>query len=131
VNLYSEENQLTGGHLKVRTYCIAFCHDKSSSHTALSVREFLAKKCIPVLPQAPPPPDLSTCDLYLVPKLKSRVKGYHFQTLDSIQTAVTDAIKTITEADFQSCYEAWKIRWAKRVASEGCCFEGDSVDLDE
>jgi hypothetical protein len=68
-------------------------------------------------------PDLSYCDFYLFPKLKSTVKGYHFQTLDSIQNAATDAIKT--------CCEAWKIRWAKYIASDGCYFEGDSADLDE
>jgi hypothetical protein len=67
----------------------------------------------------------------LFPKLKLRVKGSHFQTLDSIQKAETDATKTLTKADFQSCYEAWKIRWAKCVASGECYFEGDSLDLDE
>jgi hypothetical protein len=77
--------------------------------TGLSVHEFLAKKCIPVLLQAPYSPDLSPCGFYMFPKLKSRVKGYHFQTLNSIQKAVTDAIKTLTEVDLQSCYEAWKI----------------------
>jgi hypothetical protein len=67
----------------------------------------------------------------LFPKLKSRVKGYHFQTLDSVQKAVTDAIKALTAADFQSCYEGWKIRWFKCVASEGCYSEGDNVFSDE
>jgi hypothetical protein len=76
-------------------------------------------------------PDLSRYDFYLFPKLKSRVEGHHFQTLDSVQKAATDAIETLTEADFQSWYEAWKIRWAKCVASEECYFEGDIVDLDE
>jgi hypothetical protein len=55
-----------------------------------------------MLPQAP-------YDFYLFPKLKSRVKGCHFQILDSVQKAVTIVIKTLAEADFQSCYEAWKI----------------------
>jgi hypothetical protein len=67
----------------------------------------------------------------LFPKLNSRVEGYHFQTLDSVQKAVTDTIKMLTEADFQSCCEAWKIHWAKGVASEGYYFEADSVDLDK
>jgi hypothetical protein len=40
-------------------------------------------------------------------------------------------MKTLTEADFESCYEVWKILWAKCVASEGCYFEGDNVDLGE
>jgi hypothetical protein len=62
---------------------------------------------------------------------KSRVKVYHFQTPCSVQKTVTDAIKTLKEADFQSCYGAWKFRWAKSVASEGRYFEGDNVDLEE
>jgi hypothetical protein len=60
----------------------------------------------------------------LCPKIKSRSKGYHFQTLDSIQKAVSDAIKTLTEADFLSCCEARKIRY-------GCYVEGDDAELDE
>jgi hypothetical protein len=60
----------------------------------------------------------------MFPELKSGIKGYHFQTLDSVQKAVTYTIKILIEADFQSCYEAWKIRWAKFVASEGCYSKG-------
>jgi hypothetical protein len=40
-------------------------------------------------------------------------------------------MKTLTEADFQSCYEAWKIRWAQCVASDGYYLEGDNLDLAE
>jgi histone-lysine N-methyltransferase SETMAR len=84
-----------------------------------------------VLLEAPYSPNLSPREFYLLPKLKSRVKGYHFLTLDSVQKSVPDSIKTLTEADLQSCYEAWKIRCAKCVASEGCYFEEDNVDLNE
>jgi hypothetical protein len=59
-------------------------------------------------PLAPYSPDLSHCDFHLFQKLKSRIKGCNLKTLESVQKAVTDAIKTLTEADFQSCYEAWK-----------------------
>jgi len=45
-------------------------HDNALAHTALSVREFLAKKNIPVLPHPPYSPDLAPCDFYLFPKLK-------------------------------------------------------------
>jgi transposase len=92
---------------------------------------FWQKKCIRMLSQALYSPDLSPYDFYFSQKLKSSVKDYHFQTLDSIQKAVTNAITTLKEADFQFCHEAWKIFWAKCVASEECYFEGDSVDLDE
>jgi hypothetical protein len=56
---------------------------------------------------------------------------YYLQTLDGVQKAATDAIKTLTEADFQSCYEEWKIRWAKCVASKRCYIQGDNTYLDE
>jgi hypothetical protein len=69
-------------------------HDNALARTALSVRKFLAKKFIPVLPQVPYSPGLTPCDFGMLPKLKSRVKGYNFQTLDGLQKAVTDAIKT-------------------------------------
>jgi hypothetical protein len=91
---------------------------------AMSVREFLAKKFILVLPQAHYSPYLSPYDLYLFPKLKSGVKSYHFQTLDSGQKVVTDAIKTITETDFQSCYEAWKIRGPSVLLQRDVIFKG-------
>jgi hypothetical protein len=61
---------------------------------------------------------------------KNRVKGYNFQTLDSVQKAITDAIKTLIKGDFQSCYKARKIHRAKYVASEECYFEVNNADLD-
>jgi hypothetical protein len=54
--------------------------NKRPAHTALSVHEFLVKKYIPMLMQAPYSPALSSCDLYLFPKINSRVKDYHFNT---------------------------------------------------
>ena len=40
-------------------------HDNAPAHTALSIREFLAKKNIPVLPHPPYSPDLALWDFYL------------------------------------------------------------------
>ena len=45
-------------------------HDNAPAHTALSIREYLAKKNIPVLPHPPYSPDLAPCDFCLFPKLK-------------------------------------------------------------
>ena len=57
------------------------CHDNVPAHNALSIREFLAKKNIPVLPHPP----YSPCDFYLFPKLKLKLKGHHFGTIETIQ----------------------------------------------
>jgi hypothetical protein len=44
-------------------------HDNAPCHAALSVRKFLAKHSIPVVPHPPYPPDLATCDFFLFPRL--------------------------------------------------------------
>jgi hypothetical protein len=63
----------------------------------------------------------------LVPKLKSRVKGNHFQTLDSVQKAVSDVIKTPKRLWPPILLWGAKIRFA----SEGYYSEGDIVNSDK
>jgi hypothetical protein len=63
-------------------------------------------------------------------KFKRLSESGSLRIVGSVQKAVTDTIKTLTDADFHCC-EAWKIQWIKRVASEGYYFEGDNVNLDE
>ncbi|GFX80028.1 putative transposase [Trichonephila clavipes] len=93
------------------------------------MNRFLAGKNIPVAPQPPYSPDLSPCDFFLFPKLKNHLKGHHFGTLESIQTAVTNQLKAIPISKFHQCYEEWKKRLQRCVASEGSYFEGDNVEL--
>ncbi|GFX98368.1 putative transposase [Trichonephila clavipes] len=86
-------------------------------------------KNIPVAPQPPYSPDLSPCDFFLFPKLKNHLKGHHFGTLENIKTAVTDQLQAIPISEFHQCYEEWKKRLQRCVASEGSYFEGDNVEL--
>jgi len=51
----------------------------------LSIWEFLVKKNIPVLPHPPYSSDLAPSDFYLFPKLKSKLKGHHFGTMENIK----------------------------------------------
>jgi len=102
-------------------------HDNAPTHTALSIREFLAKKNIPVLPHPPYRPDLAPCDFYLFPKLKSKLKVHHFGTMENIQKIVTDELNTLTENDFQYCYDQWKKLWNHFVTSQELYFEGDDL----
>ena len=96
-------------------------------HTALSIREFLAKKNIPVLPNPSYSPDLAPRDFYLFSKLKSKLKGHRFGTMENIQNIVTDELNTLTENDFQYCYDQWKKRWNHCVTSQMSYFEGDNL----
>jgi len=98
-------------------------HDNMPAHTALSVREFLAKKNIPIIPHPPYRPDLAPCDFYLFSKLKFKLKGHHFGMMENI----TDELHTLTVNDFRYCYDQWKKRWNHCVPSQGSYFEGDNL----
>jgi len=80
-------------------------HDNAPCHTAVSINEFLAEKSIPVAPQSPYSPDLSSCDFILFSRLKNHLKGRQFGTLDNIQKSVTDELYGISAEAFQHCYE--------------------------
>uniref|UniRef100_T1HIR5 Uncharacterized protein n=1 Tax=Rhodnius prolixus TaxID=13249 RepID=T1HIR5_RHOPR len=43
--------------------------------------------------------------------------------------AVTDQLKAIPVSEFEHCYEEWKKRLQRCVASEGSYIEGDNIDL--
>jgi len=102
-------------------------HENAPAHTALSIREFLVKKNIPVLPHPPYSPDLAPYDFYLFPKLKLKLKGHHFRTMENIQKTVADELQTLTANDFQYCYDQWKKCWNCCVTSQGSYFEGDNL----
>jgi hypothetical protein len=50
-------------------------HDNARSHTAVSIKQFLAKQGIPKLKHPPCSPDLSPPGYFLFPKIKSMLKG--------------------------------------------------------
>jgi len=52
-------------------------HDNAPTHTALSVREFLATKQMTVLEHPAFSPDLAPSDFFLFPKIKEILKGRH------------------------------------------------------
>uniref|UniRef100_T1HLH0 Uncharacterized protein n=1 Tax=Rhodnius prolixus TaxID=13249 RepID=T1HLH0_RHOPR len=43
--------------------------------------------------------------------------------------AVTDQLKAIPVSKFEHCYEEWKKRLQRCVASEGSYFGGDNIEL--
>jgi histone-lysine N-methyltransferase SETMAR len=49
-------------------------YDNAPAHTVLSIREFLAKHLIPVLPQPPYSPDLSPPDFFQFRQVKMTLR---------------------------------------------------------
>ena len=104
-------------------------HDNAPCHTADSINEFLAEKCMPVFLQPLYSLDLSTCDFFLFPRLKNHLKGRHFGILDNIQKSLIEELKGIPAEAFRHCYAQWKRRLRRCVATQGNYFEGDNLDV--
>jgi len=102
-------------------------HDKAPSHTSFAVWEFLAQHNITTLSHPPYSPDLAPCDFFLFPKLKTHLKGHHFETVENVQAAATRALNNISSEDFLHSFEEWQQRWNHCVRSQGVYFKGDKL----
>jgi hypothetical protein len=76
-------------------------------------------------------PDLAPCGSFLFQKVKSAVKGHHFESIEGIQRAVTQALNNIPQAAFQECYKQWQHHWKRCVQAQGMYFEGANIVVDE
>ena len=101
-------------------------HDNAPAHAALLTRRFLTDSNMTVMPHSPYSPDLAPSDFSLFPKLKMKLKGRSFQTLEEIQTESQSVLNTLRENDFQERLKNWQRRWNRCQASEGDYFEGDA-----
>ena len=63
---------------------------------------------------------------FLFPKLKMKLKGRRFQTVEDIQAELQAVLNTLGENDFQECFKNWQHRWDHCQESEGDYFEGDA-----
>jgi len=62
-----------------------FHQDNAPAHAAVVTRRFLTDNNISVVPHPPYSPDLAPRNIFLFPKLKMKLKGRRFQTVEEIQ----------------------------------------------
>jgi transposase len=103
-------------------------HDNVPSHSSLLVRDFLAKHATTVLPQPLYSPDLAPADFFLFPKLKSMLKGCHFESIEAIKTNSLAHLRSIPKTAFQQCFRTLKKCWQLCIQSRGEYFEGDKAE---
>ena len=80
---------------------------------------------IQTVPQLPYSPDLATCDFWLFPKLKEKLRGCRYETIEEIKTAGTKVIDTLTQEDFYGAFQKLLGRYNKCIAAGGDYFERD------
>ena len=70
-------------------------HHNMPTHASHLVHCFLEKHQITQVTQPPYSPDLTPCNFWLFPELKSPLKGEKFQTVDEIQEKMTGQLMAI------------------------------------
>jgi hypothetical protein len=50
-------------------------------------------------------PDLSPSDYFLFPKLKMKLKGFHFADVAEIQEAIIDELKKVQKEEFSAAFQ--------------------------
>ena len=78
-----------------------FHQDKAPVHNSFLVADYLTNVGIGTVPQPPYSPDLAPCDFWLLPKLREKLGGCRYETIEEMKEAVTKVIDTLTQEDFQ------------------------------
>jgi hypothetical protein len=71
--------------------------------------------------------DLAPCDFFLFPKMKLKLKGRRFDTIEEIQVESQRMLYTLTEKDFQEAIKTLRSRCDRCLHAEHNYFEGVSV----
>ena len=80
---------------------------------------------IKTVPHPPYSPDLALCDFWLFPKLKEKLRGCRYVTIEEMKEAVTKVTDMLTQEDFNGAFQKLLERYNKYIAAGGDYFEGD------
>ena len=79
---------------------------------------------IKTVPQLPYSADLAPCDFWLFPKLKKKLRGYRYETIEDMKEAVMKVTDTRTQEDFHGVFQKLLEQYNKCIAAGGGYFEG-------
>ena len=77
-----------------------FHQDNAPVHKSILVTDYLTKMGIKTDRHPPYRPDLTPCDFWLFPKLKEKIRGCRYETIEEMKEAVTKVIETLIQDDF-------------------------------
>ena len=80
---------------------------------------------IKTVPNPPYYRDLAPCDFWLFPKLKEKLRGCRYETIEEMKEAVTKVIDTLTQEHFHWAFQKLLKQYNKCIAAEGDYFERD------
>ena len=92
-------------------------HENAPAHQPVLVQEELARQPVTVLPHPPYSPDLAPCDFYLVPRMKTLIRGSRFHSAEEVMTATRQAVRDLPANMFQRCFQQLYQRWHMCIAA--------------
>jgi hypothetical protein len=100
-------------------------HNNVPACKASSVYQFLSPNNVTTLYRRPPPPtpDLSLPDYLQFPKLKMKLKGFHFADVAEIQEAVMDELKKVQKQEFLAAFQKLYNHTKACIYANGAYFE--------
>ena len=104
-----------------------FHQDNAPVHNFILVTDYLTKMGIKTVPQPPYRPDLASCDFWLFSKLKEKLRGCRYETIEEMKEAVTKVIDTLTQEDFHGVFQKLLGRYTKCIAAEEITSKGTRV----
>ena len=102
-----------------------FYQDNAPVLNSILVTEYLSKMGIKTVSQPPYSRGLAPCDFSLFPKLKEKLRGCRYETIEEMKMAVTKVIKTLTQENFHGAFQKLLERYNKCIAAGGDYFKGD------
>ncbi|KAJ4434269.1 hypothetical protein ANN_22821 [Periplaneta americana] len=93
--------------------------DNAPAHRSILVQEELVRQQVAVLPHPPYSPDLSPCDFFLFPLMKSILRGRNFYAAEKVMTATREAVRHLPANIFQRCFQQLHQRWQTCIAANG------------
>ena len=82
-----------------------FHQDNAPVHNFILVTDYLTKMGIKIVPHPCYSPDLAPCDFCLFPKLKEKLRGCRYETIEEMKEAVMKVIDTLTQEDFHGAFQ--------------------------
>ena len=80
---------------------------------------------IKIVPHRPYSVDLAPGDFCLFPKLKEKLRGCRYETIEEMEEAMTKVIDTHIQEDFHGAFQKLFEGYNKCIAAGGYYFEGD------
>jgi len=80
-----------------------------------------------VIPHPPYSPDLAPCDFFLFPKMKFKLKGHWFDTIEEIQAKSQRMLGSLIVKDFQEAFQKWRRQWDQCLHAGGNYFSRVTV----